>query len=364
MKLRHTSGSGLAVWLGCARNTALAAADNMRRVGAPAPQCAPLHQSQWPGAQRQWHLARTHLGIASASPELAPPLEAPNIGQCRAMYRGWSLAYIPVFKVNSALICANLRAINDGSDPVAGHEFSFTFVREPLSHFESAYAEIVNRALTTEHDHYHSCKQCYTFIKQLDAPDAAALAFVHDMLQGCVVSPCCKITSAWWSGSDVHVLPQTSFIAGHLYAEPRTPLHFNFTKRRASRRPLHFVGQLERMTDDWASIGRIIPEWPAFNSSLVIQWASSHPTDCDTHKRGCEQPSKPHRDAVGRLLANNSWERLAVCRILLADYGCFSHLYALPADCALAIEEMALNQSCPVQLRQFVEVGQTSLRLP
>jgi hypothetical protein len=248
-----------------------------------------------------------------------------------------------MFKVNSELICSNVAAAGErptDDSSGTGRVYGFSFVREPISHFVSAYAEIVNRALTWERPSYMACARCYSFMEHLDAPADAALAFVHDMVQGCVASPCCTNTSGVWWGSDLHVLPQVSFLR-------------NMEPQANALAPLQLVGRLEHMDADWARIGRTLHGWPPMNSSMPI-WTSASEGECGTHSRGCEPRSTRHKKAMRRLLWGNSLVRVAICRILLPDYACFRHLYELPADCARAIGPKALQLSCPAALRRFI----------
>ena len=315
-----------------------------RRVGALAPQCAPLQASLWPGVDLQWRLARSSMGIASATPELVPALATPPVGVCNTVHRDWRVTYAPIFKVNSAKIWENTKrqATRSRRNATMQH-FAFTFVREPLSRFASAYGEIANRALTFAKSKYEACSDCYTFLQKLPiSPHAAAVAFVNDMLQGCIASPCCKATSAAWWGADLHVMPQVSFLEQAVEQNEISTLQY--------------LGRLERLDVDWAAIGRTVQHWRGFDKSVEVPLVKA-PSGCDTHRRDCEAPGKRHRDAMKSLLSASNRTRVAICRILLPDYGCLRGLYELPAECAAVIAPAELEMSCPPRVWEALADG-------
>ncbi|KAL3895244.1 MAG: hypothetical protein SGPRY_013562 [Prymnesium sp.] len=305
--------------------------------------CSPLYDSRWPAVGKQWRLAQEALSLGGEFPSAVPTLELPRNGvdECRGSLADLNVSYLPVFQASSKALCLHVGGMMSEALPPS-RRFAFTFVREPLSHFVAGYAEIANRALTVGQHHYNgSCAACYSFVSALDTPDAAARAFLRDMLRGCIASPCCTPTSPVWSDADLHILPQAAFIS-HQQAK--------------GRGPLNYIGRVEELNADWASIGDILPGWPPFNSSSSIGRGSPL---CDNHMKTCESPSLVHGRAMQDLLSRDRKALLAVCRMMLMDYGCLNALYELPVGC----KEIPLNEvirSCPRKLKSFVEESLTS----
>lgn len=154
----------------------------------------------WPGSVELWHLARRHAGVADDTINVWPTSDwmlaswladykrqlffrksiainggwymLPKHHPCTATVRGgWTdgrenvvqLIYLRVYKGGNNEVCANLARLHDASLPPANRTFAFTFVREPLSHFESGYAELTYRA--RKKPQYTDHPQLYTFFR-------------------------------------------------------------------------------------------------------------------------------------------------------------------------------------------------------
>ncbi|KAL3910230.1 MAG: hypothetical protein SGPRY_009135 [Prymnesium sp.] len=301
--------------------------------------CTPLYPSRWPTIGEEWQLARQTLAMSREAPYHVPDLEVPKvgIGQCAGQLAEVKVRYIPVFKSSSMSLCSQASLMRATSN--AKREFTFTFVRDPISHFIAAYGEIANRALTFNNYIYNgSCKACYTFVDQFNSPSAAARAFLRDMLNGCLPSPCCLASSQEWYGADVHILPQVAFISH---------------QKNKGASPLGFIGKMENLLSEWESIRDIVPGWPPFNSSLKFMQGASF---CDTHMKTCESPGLVHRRAMQDLLTRDRQALLAVCRMMLMDFGCLDTLYHLPNGCQ-EIDPDEVSRSCPPALKSFMKGG-------
>ena len=262
---------------------------------------------------------------------------------CAATFRGWRVTSAVIFKVGSETACANLRRLDDGSK--AERHMYITFVREPMSRLVSGYSEIEWRTRETFQNYaakYKACADCYTFMHQPEPRDGSskrAAAFLHDLLHGCLKSPCCPETER---DGDLHVSSQVSFLTSFLRDELNAGSKFAL------------VGRLEHMSEDWAKIGKTIPGWPALDKSLK-------PPYSDKHLQSNAASGNIWRLGMEKLLAapapgsDPSPYRLAACRIYLPDYSCFG--YPLPSDCAQAISSTEYLKSCPPELRAAMKMA-------
>ena len=73
--------------------------------------------------------------------------------------------YVRIYKSANNDICANLHALPRDATRPRGR-IVFTFVREPLEHFESGYSEIVQRSGHQRYDkEYRDPSTLYTFTR-------------------------------------------------------------------------------------------------------------------------------------------------------------------------------------------------------
>ena len=128
-------------------------------------------------------------------------------GTCAASLHGVALVYVRVYKGGTQNVCANLarlddasvapsllRAVESGEQPQGARAVRFTFVREPLSHFESGYSEISFRGhkprlgLSRPERQYVDALQAhpdlYSFMRFDPTTVDAAHAFVRDFVGG------------------------------------------------------------------------------------------------------------------------------------------------------------------------------------
>jgi hypothetical protein len=305
----------------------------------------------WPGTVRQWQLARHALGVQNdfdAAERLSQSVDRRvssslyNVGKnrlrghevCQAVYNGFLITYVHVYKANTNGLCANVWALAkrngtffSNSDRVPDRvlnrvpppkRLTFSVVREPLGHFESAYSEIRARtklppAFDSERGLGLDCSQSWPRYKGR----RRALAFVADFVAGRVFSSkhCGKQVT-----KDIHAVPQVALLTSAL----------GFIPPGLEGRAFDRLLRLESLDSEWAELGRHIPDWPPFNATeWRVPWARRRTVK--PHALSNAESNNVPRGHMRALLAQNHTVRLALCRVLLPDYVCLG--YDLPPGC-------------------------------
>lgn len=391
----------------------------------------------WPGVADQWVAAREELGIAppgeasyaeiiaylSGQSRLAQQIGVPGVsgdlphgcmlqkfhGTCAAAFRHVALVYVRIYKSGTQSVCANLQQLDDGSIDAHvlraaehGHRHeggpkvvTFTFVREPISHFVSGYTEVSYRAhkqgstLARNERLYVEAllghPNLYHFMRFDPSTRVAARAFVRDFTSG-------NLGRVSGSNDDQHVFPQISFLShafassgpgdeegsdavgaaaalltsnGSNAASPVSPCNGSPISR------LDFVGNLEAISIEWERLGahvlslamgesedeaaeaRSVERMRAsvrpitagrlvraarrhhLNRSLLRSWPMHNASD-GLHPHTNVNSSNAAREAMDSVLASDESPFVtSLCRVLLPDYVCFD--YQLPQGCAEAL---------------------------
>lgn len=127
-----------------------------------------------------------------------------NLLDCETVLRGRKIRYIQVWKSNTQGICGNLRRMDDGSTPRPElAPFTFTFVREPLSHYISGFSERASRSKSDGGPPDMDRCAPIAFDASLSAEEQAA-AYLEDTLFGRIHR--CSPDMGFWD--DLHVYPQ------------------------------------------------------------------------------------------------------------------------------------------------------------
>ena len=317
---------------------------------------------RWPALVRQWEVARAGIGdlgrhndsVLGVS-QLDPwyffnerglgGVYMLHRGTCRAAVNGTELVYVRIYKSANNDICANLHALPRDATRPRGR-IVFTFVREPLEHFESGYSEIVQRSGHQRYDkEYRDPSTLYTFTRYAHTNQEKAFAFVRDLLGGRL-----RRSLPAPSVTDVHVFPQVAAISRALDARrgpPEPRLTSNHLAEHTSILPaVHFVGRLEQLHHDWAALGRRV-------RGGLPPFTDKREDHTKTDQRSMEKGENPARAAMHAILRAASGGNatftsahpeaarrqlvyaVALCRVLLPDYVCFG--IPLPPECARAI---------------------------
>jgi len=171
---------------------------------------------------------------------------------------------------------------------------TFTFVREPLSHFLSGYSEFMyrhyaksNRAMLRG-EKYSALR---AGVKERDEP----LAFLLEQIKG-----------ENWIFDDGVVRKHMSLMSGFL---PHIPA--------GGSRMMEFVGELSTSDSDWEKLFALakIYETPLGNQALA--------RSLGTH--GSSLDPLGVRAELSEILATNSSLRRGLCRLLERDYVCFQY---------------------------------------
>lgn len=279
--------------------------------------------------------------FASADAALRSATPHPGSEFCFQAHGEVGVRYVRIWKSNTEGICSQLHGRPSGwptkvpTSLCRDETFTFTFVREPLERFISAYSEIVWRIHTSKAVKrlYASCAHCYSFLNaslvgtgaEVGSFEAArARAFVDDFVGGRVHSTsCCPQTA---SSIDLHAVPQAAFLqaafAGRLVCN-------------VSR--LDFVGRLESFQADWARLERVAP------AGIIRPFR--HHLAPRPHPQTNAASNNAWRKAMRDLLRGEDGglptrTRDALCHLLRHDYDCFG--YARSGVCR--------NASSPVDL--------------
>jgi len=293
----------------------------------------------WPGTEEQWQLARHELGVDNADFNAQVRLSPTAISMhhvehrfghefCQAVYNGWLITYVQIYKTNTNGLCANVWSLAkrprgsqfNSNHPLQGSAvdvprrkwLTFTVVREPLAHFESGFSEVSWRVKDTSKSR-PSVECCQAWWRHGTSAAERAPAFLADYLSGRIFDLwCCPADH----DTDLHVLPQVAFLT---HAQSFVP---------GGR--LHRILRLESLEADWADLGRSITDWPAFNTTeWRVPWAEYRQTK--PHEATNAESSSATRSHMRTLLAEAT-PRRAICRVLMPDYVCFN--YSLPDGCA------------------------------
>eukprot|EP00614_Pseudopedinella_elastica_P023787 CAMPEP_0172643192 /NCGR_PEP_ID=MMETSP1068-20121228/235815_1 /TAXON_ID=35684 /ORGANISM="Pseudopedinella elastica, Strain CCMP716" /LENGTH=212 /DNA_ID=CAMNT_0013457191 /DNA_START=465 /DNA_END=1103 /DNA_ORIENTATION=- len=176
--------------------------------------------------------------------------------------------------------------------------FAFTFVREPLAHFISAFTEIIWRI------HYYG-------LSVDDVPDPVQVNRSHALL----------------------------FLRGFLDLKPADRLFHRSANERVRHDPenlhhadlmkgafgpgnrtFHFVGRLERAERDWAEAMRLA------DAGDLSRGFGRTQIDASSHHESSVDPQGA-KAAMIELLCLEPVIRRGVCELLREDYECFSYDY-------------------------------------
>jgi hypothetical protein len=239
----------------------------------------------------------------------------------------WSTAaYVQIFKSGTAEICGQKQMHGHPphpNDPVEKapfcklgnnvlHQrqvFTFSFVRDPLSHFVSGYSEVVSRSMGNFRSSADKCmhRGCFRWLREEDPLDRAK-AFVADYVQGRATNhACCEFLTA------LHVVPQAAFL--------RSALGGRFGCRV---RKIDFIGRLENMTSDWARMNEVVGSSDGATFGNYKQQSKNH-----GHPKTNAASGNKWRVAMDRLLQDDSQlsasTRDMLCTILNVDNVCFGY---------------------------------------
>lgn len=205
-----------------------------------------------------------------------------------------TFSYIRLWKcANNAIFCNLQRLAHDptvvGSDNDVS-SLSFSFVRDPLSRFVSAYAEI-NFQLYRQ----HGCtRQSASFLEYPLNSHARAKAFIKDVLNGNMNPEC------WISRNVFSLLGQLR----------------QYAKLHA---PIDFVGRLESFERDWDRL-----------QSVSGVYFSSWDSGCGLHAATNDTSIHSDRKAMSEVIHTQGNFLLALhCAVLLPDYECLGYIGAI-----------------------------------
>jgi len=251
---------------------------------------------------------------------------------CETTINNRWVRYLQVWKDNTQGICANLLRLGDGSTPQTDvTPYTFTFVREPLSHYVSGFSEKASRAAARRDATSMPCAMAF---HPGMTPQAQASAFLEDTLFGRIYS--CRPRQP----DDLHVFPQATFVSQAMQ------------QRKAHHgAQIDFIGRLEHFDEGWQELTTRITGVPheyhpntflktvrtGPGQTLTKSW---HETLGTTAHRGSDKDSGFLPRAA---MAETAYEyELALCLILLPDFACFS--FPLPPTCDLGLRLARLGQ--------------------
>lgn len=164
----------------------------------------------------------------------------------------------------------------------------FTFIRNPLEHFESGFTESI-----ASYFHVHRSKG---ELKREVVDEQMIQGFLNEFL-----------------------LYGNTSLYGRNHLVRMSTIFFEFD--------LHLIGHLDHLLDDWNTFIK-----PAYNLTLDFNLKEgSHPTSIH---HPFAKPADPQlaRGTLQKFLQENKNYKKAICRILLVDYVCLPE-YSLPSDC-------------------------------
>ena len=201
---------------------------------------------------------------------------------------------------------ANIQAFNNDSTPYTvdaaevvtqrsrnASLLTFTFVREPMARFISAYNEISFRSVFFPNAAEHYSRPGVTHVRQPHGSSMRFRAFLRDLLSGA----------------------------------PVVDIEHAFTSVGALAMDVDFIGRLERFDADFARLlARLqLPADTPFNRSAGAHASSADPTR--------------DRAAAAAVLREDADAAAAVCLLLLPDFACLG--YALPHACVPEVRRLA-----------------------
>lgn len=170
---------------------------------------------------------------------------------------------------------------------------TFTFVREPMRRFISAYGEVSYRSVFFPNAAEHYSRPSVTHVRLPHGSDTRFRAFLRDLLSGA----------------------------------PIVDVEHVFTSVGALAMGVDFIGRLERFDADFARLlARLrLPADSPFNRSAGAHASSADPTR--------------DRAAAAAVLRDDADAAAAVCLLLLPDFACLG--YELPPACVPEVRRLA-----------------------
>ena len=244
---------------------------------------------------------------------------------CTATWRGRMLVYVEIFKVNTLGFCGNLAKLDDKSNATGRRPFVFTFVRDPFTHFISAYSDYNFKAaprIKQDEEMMQRCPQ--THLQWPVHSLNRAQAYIRDYVSGAFnASARCFVHL-----TNLDMLPQSAFLVAALNSPVEHVAGFDF------------IGRLENASRDWDRLGRKVvgatkpPVWPAFEEHVYgfgeCRGCRRYYTAKSSHVHSNAAAGSPARLAMQTLLNVTAQPPstpyvVAMCRVLLYDYVCFGY---------------------------------------
>jgi len=212
--------------------------------------------------------------------------------------------------------------------PFGDRTFTFSVVRDPMSHFISGYTEIQHRAEkcwrdgTGKKSGYKSHDPLYNFLRFKKGTTERALAFINDMAFA-------RLMHSWPNNfhqvQDAHVYPQVAFLVPG-----------------RNNTPLHKVVNISILEPFLASLG------------LAMVNVSELPPE-ERHTETSSHADNPDRAAMQTLLQTTPHVLCSVVQMLLPDYICLP--FEIPKQCVEMLEDSDFfhHLTCPFTIaNEFV----------
>lgn len=265
-------------------------AEMMAKCAVLEPLWKRAHSSLWQG--RADNLGKNACRYIDWFDNPSCPLQSVNC-TTRAEFPGVDMRYEAIFKNANTAISCNLREMArkqaSGTPPSGGNgikQYRFTFVRDPLARFVSAYGEIEYANLLDMGVRYSISRGPY-----LDSDfgsEQRAMEFIENMIAGRFAH-------------DVNF--------GHLFTQVATIKQTNAV----------VAGNLEHFSEGWAKI------------QAVTKTSFAWDRKCGRHAETENTADNKPRMAMERLLDRLPSVRIALrCSYLLPDYACLD--YVISAD--------------------------------
>jgi hypothetical protein len=258
---------------------------------------------------RDWAKAQALVGLPVDAQEEKRYSQVVNWNRhCATVkdYRFKDLNYIPIAKVASEEIFANLRVWREKKNS-ASNNCSFAFVRDPLARFVSGYVEFEWRFVEAKRQKVGIVSPWnYTFDRHAVGTAARAKAFIKDILSFQVLD---------WIKEGIP--RRVSWFAEHIDEAPflfhRVAISHICPMVGALRgKDIDFVGKLESFSQDWEMLSEQceVHGLGSFNETLA-----GHITSQDPQKT---------KKAMMQALDEDCKLKTAVCLLFKSDYDMLS----------------------------------------